>query len=476
MSASVHAFARYPLTPSTLGVLIAREERLPCSPTRSSYRSDGPGPGPAPRCDAAPGTEADRVLDWRLVHARIVLLGRERAMHERELGRWLRAAERLAVHVRAGYASLGEYVERVVGLDRRALEERLRVARALSRLPRLDEALGKGELCWSAVRELSRVATRETEEEWLEWAKGKRSRQIEQAVAKRAPGARPEDRGDERLVKHHLRFEVCAETIALFRDLCAQIRNDLGGRVDDDTLLYEMARRALGGPGSEGRASYQVAVTRCPECMRTSIDAAGESHVVDRSMAEMVACDCQEVGRLDAALDTSPHAGAAKQNGPSDQGPDDAVPSAPSPALRQRATQTIAPATRRKVLRRDHRRCVVPGCRNHRFLDLHHIVLRSDGGQHDPETMATLCGAHHRAVHAGTLSVSGSVSKGLRFRHADGASYGAPLRPAPLDVAAQVLGALRGLGFSESQARARMDAVAREGAPDRAAGLRIEFQ
>jgi hypothetical protein len=74
---------------------------------------------------------------------------------------------------------------------------------------------------------------------------------------------------------HRLRFEVRAETMALFRDAQAAIRAQLGGEVDDDTLLYEIARRALGGPGDEGRASYQVAVTRCEDCGRTSIDAGG---------------------------------------------------------------------------------------------------------------------------------------------------------------------------------------------------------
>jgi hypothetical protein len=74
-----------------------------------------------------------------------------------------------------------------------------------------------------------------------------------------------------------------------------------------------------------------------------------------------------------------------------------------------RAKQTIAPATRRAVRIRDQRRCVVPGCRNARFLDLHHIGLRSEGGGNEADNLVTLCGLHHRAVHRGTLSVSGRM-------------------------------------------------------------------
>ena len=210
----------------------------------------GRAPSLVAREETAPGYRASRdaspeaIGDWRRVHARVVELGAERAGHERELCRWLLAAERLGVHARCGYASLREYAERIVGLNGRQTEERLRVGRALAALPLLDEALARGELCWSAVRELSRVATAETEEAWHVWAKGRRSREIERAVASRRPGDVPDDRGDPTLVRHRLRFEVRAETMALFRDAQAAVRAQLGGEVDDDTLLYEMARRA----------------------------------------------------------------------------------------------------------------------------------------------------------------------------------------------------------------------------------------
>jgi hypothetical protein len=54
-------------------------------------------------------------------------------------------------------------------------------------------------------------------------------------------------------------------------------------------------------------------------------------------------------------------------------------------------TQTIPPATRRRVLGRDHERSIVPGCTNHRILDVHHLDSRSAGGGHEPDRLATLC-------------------------------------------------------------------------------------
>jgi hypothetical protein len=75
-------------------------------------------------------------------------------------------------------------------------------------------------------------------------------------------------------------------------------------------------------------------------------------------------------------------------------------------------------------MRRDGGRCVVPGCRNSVFLDTHHLDLRSEGGDHDPDRLIVLCGAHHRAQHRGQLLIEGRVSTGLVFRHADGTLYG----------------------------------------------------
>jgi hypothetical protein len=369
---------------------------------------------------------------WPTVHERLLGLGKARAGHEREVCRWLLAAQRLGVHARAGYASLREYAERVLGLNPRQTEERLRVGRALVELPLLDAALAAGELPWSAVRELTRIATAATERGWLAWAKPRRVHEIESAVAARKAGDGPLDRPDRSRIQHRLVFEVRAETMALFRDLQAAVRADLGAEVDQDTLLFEIARRALGGPGDDGRASYQIAVARCDACGETRMDAGGASHSVDEPVAEMAACDGQELGSVGGG--DGPHVGG-----------------------RPRATQTIPPATRRAVMRRDHRRCVVPGCRNHRYLDVHHLDPRSEGGGHDPERLAVLCGSHHRAVHGGALRVDGTAAAGFVVRHADGSPYGAPTNLAAADVIRKVLGMLEHMGFKATQARALVD-------------------
>src|SRR5262245_62926744 len=62
-----------------------------------------------------------------------------------------------------GFRSCAAWLSWRVGLDLGAARERVRVARALGALPLLAQALAPGELSYSKVRALTRVATPETE-------------------------------------------------------------------------------------------------------------------------------------------------------------------------------------------------------------------------------------------------------------------------------------------------------------------------
>src|SRR5258708_8194068 len=66
-----------------------------------------------------------------------------------------------------GFRSCAAWLSWRVGLDMGAARERVRVARALASLPRLADALARGELSYAKVRALTRVATSETEERLL---------------------------------------------------------------------------------------------------------------------------------------------------------------------------------------------------------------------------------------------------------------------------------------------------------------------
>ncbi len=69
----------------------------------------------------------------------------------------------------------------------------------------------------------------------------------------------------------------------------------------------------------------------------------------------------------------------------------------------ERNMASIPPAIRQAVLTRDHHRCRAPGCRNTRYLEVHHIHPRDRGGSNRPENLVTLCSSCHRLWHERTL-------------------------------------------------------------------------
>jgi hypothetical protein len=336
------------------------------------------------------------------------LAGKQAAL-DVDVGEWLLAARDAEVHRYLGCASFVEYAQRRLGLDPHSINERLRVADALQGLPLTRAALARGERSWTAVRELTRVATADTEGEWLEAAAGKSARDVQQLAAGRCPGQGPNDRADPRRIRHALRFELPAEGFALFREAVRALQRTVDPRITDEEALAVMSRMVLGGPGDEGRAPYQVALVQCEHCGRVWQDARGDSIEVPPEVAERAACDGQYVGRVD---------------GQSPEGP---------PA-RKKASQTIPPATRRQVLRRDRGRCRVPSCRNSTWIEVHHLKLRSELGDNSPSNLAALCDCHHDRVHQGFLLVEGDAEGELTFRHPDGSVYGTAVNPQLVSV------------------------------------------
>src|SRR5688572_27414712 len=96
---------------------------------------------------------------WLQAHEALVKLAKKRAGLDFEEGRLLLSALRGEAHTRLGYGSFFEYIERLFGYRPRQTQEKLRVAEALEELPNTTHELQAGKVCFSAVRELTRVAT-----------------------------------------------------------------------------------------------------------------------------------------------------------------------------------------------------------------------------------------------------------------------------------------------------------------------------
>ncbi len=363
----------------------------------------------------------------------------------------------------AGFRSCAHWLSERTGIDLGAARERVRTARALDRLPRTREAMGRGELSYSQVRALTRVATEANEEDLLEVARESSTAVLERVVRGWRRGT-PEEEGErERRLWESRRFSVVpdgegmyevrgrlpaevagvlmraveAASDALFRDQGApgweteEERGRAASRRRADAVGLVAERALAAGFGGEGvpvsgsRAErYQVllhveeGVLRGGEGEGEGEDeAGGRSELEDgtRVSAETSRRLCCDASVVEVRMRGAGGAGGAASGTPLDVG-------------RQR--RTVSPALRRALEVRD-RGCRFPGC-GLRFTDAHHIRHWAQGGETSLSNCVLLCRFHHRLVHEGGWRVQWRGEGKLGFVdprggvHLEGRRRGAP--------------------------------------------------
>ena len=199
---------------------------------------------------------------------------------------------------------------------------------------------------------------------------------------------RPGDRRRPEVLMERVWLEVTPAQAALLRQARAALDEERGERLDDGAVLEALCRTSLERPDavdpSGTRPAYQVAITRCPDCERSTQNGSGVERDLMTAEAERARCDAEVMGE-----------GA-------------------------RVTATVSPAMRRRVFARDHYRCVVPGCRSARNHDLHHVMFQSHGGRHELSNLCLTCSAHHAACHDGKLTITGLAPELVFTFHRDG--------------------------------------------------------
>jgi hypothetical protein len=318
------------------------------------------------------------------LHDRFVALARDRGrLDALELDAIWEAYE-LQVWKYFGQPDLRSYHAHVCGYKPHVANDRERVAREILDLPAIRDQLEHG-LHYSKVRELVRVATRDTEGAWLEAVRGKNLREVERLVTGHKKGDLPTDPPAPVPQRRVLVLEVSPETYAAYRQAKAGLSAECGESLDDDLALQVMARRALevANLPETPHPAAQVAMTLCPGCRAATVDAAGIVVDVDDRARDQALCDAEHLGDVEA-----------------------------EPA---RVASTLTPRKRRQVFARDHHRCVVPTCRAGRCLEIHHLEHREDGGGHEMWQIAVMCTAHHNLYHRGKLEISGKAPR-LSFR------------------------------------------------------------
>jgi len=331
---------------------------------------------------------AVRERDWIKLHEEITSVGKQIVSLEAREVDLLLEAEETRLYRRMGFPTIYAYIEAVLQHSHHVATERIRVAHELLELPSIAEQFRAGELPWTSVRELTRVVTAKTEGAWLDAVDGKTSTDVQQLVRGKSKGDLPGDPVDPKKVKYRIVLdEVSAEVYAMFKQARIAVAETGDGTCTNDELVRAAAMAILRPAVSADEPSppvFQTAVTTCRACKRGTMVGAGLEVELSLAQLERAQCDAVHIGDLES--------------------------DAP-----ERLRSEIPEPTRRKVFMRDKFQCAVPGCRSCRYLDIHHVVFRSNGGGHELSNLVLLCDGHHKLLHDGVISIRGTAPDALVF-------------------------------------------------------------
>src|SRR3984893_6083968 len=330
------------------------------------------------------------------------------------------------------------------GLDLGAAREKVRVASALPGVPKIAAAMKRGELSYSKVRALTRVATPATEENLLMIALhgtayhvekvGRLFRRAQEAAELSREAQQQAGRGVEywydtdgslvlkgRLPALAGGLVVKALEVALEAVPATQLnvefaeeqpvsyasrRADALARVAEG-YLQTAGCPAEAAPSGSTADRFQVVVHVDAETLKDQT--AGRCHLehgpsLPAATVRRLACDASLIRIVEN-----------ERGEPLDVG---------------RKTRSIPPAIRRALNARDPG-CCFPGCTYQRSLDAHHVEHWAAGGETKLKNLVHLCRTHHRLGHQRRIAGEARAGGGWRFLRPDGREFDGVYHPAP---------------------------------------------
>ncbi len=332
-----------------------------------------------------------------------------------------------------------------IGLDPATAREKVRVARALGDLPKIDDALRRATLSYAKVRALTRVATSTTEEQLLEIALHTTAAQLERicrgframsAADPAHPGARERWLSDRALPNGMVKIEIVlhSDEAALVLKAVERAREDARAAPKRQASDVSAETPAAGQTGAmdamvPDRVDGLVAVAEGFLARGPTVGSGGDRFQVFVHLAqEPLAAG----GSLAATLDDGTRVSAEAFRRVACDAAVVAATATPGGAVLDigRRTRTIPPAIRRALWLRD-RGCRFPGCTNRTYVHGHHIRHWIHGGETRLGNLVLLCSAHHRMVHEASFSTRCEADGSLVFFDSKGQKLpGAPV-PAP---------------------------------------------
>ena len=326
--------------------------------------------------------------------------------HFDERGGWLRW----------GFESCASWLHWRCDLSLSAAREKVRVAHALKTLPAIAIAFAGGELSYSKVRALTRVAGPDNEEALLTFALKTTAARVEErcrelrcgtqastgeanrAHARRALSVRRDLERGTMTITVELPIES-GELVDKALDRAREATSASGPEFAEESwaaqqadALVTMARTYLGGAreaASSASDNYQVTVHVDHQALTRG---EGRSGLPIESVRRL-ACDGARVVVVE------------NETG--------------EPLSVGRKTRIVPAAIMRALWARD-RGCRFPGCGRRRFVHAHHVEHWSTDGETSLPNLILLCSAHHRLVHEGGFRIAKDYQDRWFFKRPDG--------------------------------------------------------
>ena len=259
--------------------------------------------------------------------------------------------------------------------------EHVRVAKTLRDLPLLAAEMSAGWLSWSKVRDITRVATPASQQDWINVAKSATAGQVRRVVSTmvRITTDDVESQYEKRGLRHK--------------------------RADDGSMIFELRVPALEGEMFLN-ALRKLATFEKFVLASTSLADALVNQVID----ERLPVQAEIVINIDAERLTGNEGACATDSGhpiaieETERLACDAIITTVTRvngnvAKIHRDRRRLASTRQRRWLRQYQRTCVFPGCHHTGSLDVHHLHDHSKGGQTTLRNLGRLCRRHHSIVH-----------------------------------------------------------------------------
>lgn len=334
-----------------------------------------------------------------------------------------------------GLYSCAHWLNWQCGIGMNAAREKVRVAHCLAGLPKISATLEKGEISYSKVRAMTRVANTENEDVLLMIARHGTASHMERLISKTRWVKRLQDVYNSNQQHEHREVTFCPDEdgslvirarlpaeqgalvlnaleMAMDRaeaerkepDVSAETFNDPNPKVTVPfhvhraDALVELAETYLahGAKTSTTADRYQVVVHVSAETLKDgSGDISELEHGpnVSAETSRRIACDSSVVKLIEDETGEPINIGRKSR---------------------------VIPSAMRRILKARDKGCRFPGCTHQHYIDGHHIKHWAEGGETSIDNLVQLCRYHHRLVHEGGFGCEKTADGRIVFKNKDG--------------------------------------------------------